>query len=672
MVVPVPTCCEVLLPPSAGHAISTEGGSMADITSFSFVGDWRVTVIGKNAGWSQRVSATDTAAGHVVLAGLPGQSRDVFGDRQAPWTLTIEHNDGSSGWQPNWLNVTRLAGPALEYRVASEDVTTPSSDRDFDDLVIRVEKLGMASQPVPPFAVRPETLQAMPEGVFEASLGRYFMAVRVTNIWTEPWPGRPASGSRTGAVHGSPPQASWSWTRGRRTSRPPWAKRWPGDGWRSARWHRGRRSSIYLKVDVSAAQARKHHVEIQVHTADGAEDIGLVNPKAKAPIQVSRTTYDPTEKAFVSACDVGSMTVAVKELVVDLSTLKRAMAEARRLSRALAPGHGTGSGGATTGGCDPRALDRVRHQLRQFLDGKDVDLCALWRELACCCAGGGPGGPSGGDDDWTEGGDPGLGFFAWPSVVDYAIDYRPPFAGQFGPIPFDDPWWKVLLVIIAIILSLAAGASSVADLANHSDDVVIGTLTRSILNAQSSEPAIQPLPDEPGSIDAAVVTLNGDRALTTAVFSTLDAESGEFYTTTPIVALDGRIDTPGTILTNAQINTIFQNLADNPADPAAQAAVRAYKTGARSGVALGVLSSLDPVAPRSDDGTTVYFLNQVVFTQDGDTTDALSCPGDSGSLWFQQGTNAVIALNHASPGTGLSATACRIEDVMTQLGIRFV
>ena len=643
---------------------------MADITSFSFVGDWRVTVLSKNAGWSQRVSATDTASGHVVLAGLPGQARDVFGDRQTPWTLTIEHNDGSSGWQPNWLNVTRLAGPTLEYRVASEDVTTPSSDRDFDDLVIRVEKLGMASQPVPPFAVRPETLQAMPEGVFEASLGRYFMAVRVTNIWTEPWPASASVGvsdrcrawlAAAGVVVVDSWSANEQATLGQTVaggrvavgSLAPWASK-----------------LVYFKVDVSAAQARKHQVEVQVHTAQGAEDIGLVNPHAKAPIQVSRTTYDPTKKAFVSTCDVGTMTVAVKELVVDLSTLKRAMAEARKLSRAVAPGHGTGSGGATTGGCDPRALDRLRHQLRQFLDGKDVDLCALWRELACCCAGGGPGGPAG-DDDWTEGGDPGLGFFAWPSVVDYAIDYHPPFAGQFGPIPFDDPWWKVLLIIIAIILSLAAGASSVADLANHSDDVVIGTLTRSILNAQSAEPAVQPLPDDPGSIDAAVVTLNGDRALTTAVFSTLDAQSGEFYTTTPIVALDSRIDTPGTILTNAQINTIFQNLADNPADPAAQAAVRAYKTGARSGVALGVLSSLDPVAPRNDDGTTVYFLNQVVFTQDGDTTDALSCPGDSGSLWFQQGTNAVIALNHASPGTGLSATACRIEDVMTQLGIRF-
>ena len=28
----------------------------------------------------------------------------------------------------------------------------------------------------------------MPEGVFEATLGRYLMAVRVQNIWTLAWP----------------------------------------------------------------------------------------------------------------------------------------------------------------------------------------------------------------------------------------------------------------------------------------------------------------------------------------------------------------------------------------------------------------------------------------------------------------------------------------------------
>jgi hypothetical protein len=329
------------------------------------------------------------------------------------------------------------------------------------------------------------------------------------------------------------------------------------------------------------------------------------------------------------------------------------------------------------GGCDPKKLDWVRRQLRAFLEGQRVDLCAVLREVACCCACDGRDGyPGGGgpDDPWTGGKDPGLTFFAWPTVVEYGIEYRPGFTGQFGPFPYEDPWWKILLIIIAIILSIAAAASSVADLANRSDDVVIGTLTRSIMNSVDPPPATDPPATDPGSIDAAVARLNGNRSLTPAVFSVLDAETGEFSTGSPIVGLDSQIDAPGTTLTNAEINAIFQNLANNPGDPAAQAAVRAYKSGARSGLGRGVMAAIVPRSPRQDnDGVTRTFVNQIRFFQDGDNSDGLSCSGDSGSLWLQEGTNAIIALNHGGPinESGDSAIASRIEDVMTTLGIRF-
>src|SRR5262245_49488348 len=162
---------------------------MADATQFPFVGDWRITVTGRDADWGQRVSARGTAAGDVTLGGNTGAVLDVYGNGQAPWTLSIEHNDGQHGWQPNWVRgSSSLAGTRYTWVVESEDNTTSTSDRDFNDLVIRLEKLGMAAQPVPPFAILPSTMQAMPEGVFEATLGRYLMAVRVQNIWTLPWP----------------------------------------------------------------------------------------------------------------------------------------------------------------------------------------------------------------------------------------------------------------------------------------------------------------------------------------------------------------------------------------------------------------------------------------------------------------------------------------------------
>jgi hypothetical protein len=646
---------------------------MAEVTELSFVGDWRVTVINRDAGWSQRAVMRGTAAGDLVLPGSPGMSVDVFGNGQQPWTLHIDHNDGS-GWQPNWLRATTsLGGAAYEFLVGAEDVTTSASDLDFNDLVVRLDKLGMVSQDVPPFAIRPETLQAMPEGIFEATLGRYFMAVRVTNIWTLTWPASArvglsdrcrawlaAAGVQVVDAWSANDQASVGQTvvNGRVAvgALAPWQSK-----------------LIYFKVDVSAAQVRKHQVELQVATDQGDEAVALINKAAKAPISVSRTTYVSTAGVFVSECDVGTLTASIKELTVDLSTFKQAIAAARKIVSGSTPGTG-GTGGAT-GGCDPQSMERLREQLRAFINGKDIDLCALWRQLACCCAGGG-GGPGDDGGDWT-GSAPGIAFFAWPTVVDYTIDYRVPFSGQYGPFPYDDPWWKILLIIIAILLTLAAWASSTADLANRSDSVVIGSVTRSVLNSLSTKPTVNPAPSDPGSIDAAVATLNGHRTLSPAMFTLLDAQSGEFFTATPIVALDGRIDTPGTFLTNAQINALFQNLADNPDDPAAQAALRVYKSGARSGLGLGqlttMMASLIPIAGRVDDGVTRFFLNQLKIFQDADSTDSLSCKGDSGSLWFQQGTNAVIALNHAGPTdeSGSSATACRIEDVINQLGIRF-
>jgi hypothetical protein len=36
------------------------------------------------------------------------------------------------------------------------------------------------------------------------------------------------------------------------------------------------------------------------------------------------------------------------------------------------------------------------------------------------------------------------------------VTYDPPFAGQYGDLPYQDPWWKVLLIILAVILAIAA------------------------------------------------------------------------------------------------------------------------------------------------------------------------------------------------------------------------
>lgn len=40
---------------------------------------------------------------------------------------------------------------------------------------------------------------------------------------------------------------------------------------------------------------------------------------------------------------------------------------------------------------------------------------------------------------------------------------NPPYSGQFGDLPFQDPWWKILLCIIALLLLVAAAIAEAVD-----------------------------------------------------------------------------------------------------------------------------------------------------------------------------------------------------------------
>ena len=100
--------------------------------------------------------------------------------------------------------------------------------------------------------------------------------------------------------------------------------------------------------------------------------------------------------------------------------------------------------------------------------------------------------------------------------------------------------------------------------------------------------------------------------------------------------------------------------------------MRAFKSGSRSGTSSGLLvSAVTPVQPRGpeEDGSTVFFLNQLRFSQDetGNRCPAPAIPARSGS---RNRACAVIGLNHAG-SDGTDAIACRIEDVLAAMGIRF-
>lgn len=50
-----------------------------------------------------------------------------------------------------------------------------------------------------------------------------------------------------------------------------------------------------------------------------------------------------------------------------------------------------------------------------------------------------------------------------PKVLSARLTPTPPYPGQYGDLPFQDPWWKVLLCILAFLLLIAAAIAEAVD-----------------------------------------------------------------------------------------------------------------------------------------------------------------------------------------------------------------
>lgn len=59
-----------------------------------------------------------------------------------------------------------------------------------------------------------------------------------------------------------------------------------------------------------------------------------------------------------------------------------------------------------------------------------------------------------------------------PLEIDVTVVPTPPYGGQYGDLPFEDPWWKILLCIIAVILLIAA---SVVASETDSGEIIVTT-----------------------------------------------------------------------------------------------------------------------------------------------------------------------------------------------------
>jgi hypothetical protein len=376
-----------------------------------------------------------------------------------------------------------------------------------------------------------------------------------------------------------------------------------------------------------------------------------------ARIFVMRAGYNPSTRELVAAVPEGTVYLRLNRVMFERDSLRAAVRHVlRHPCERKPPTVGGGGKGRRDGGGD--GADELRGLLDAVLRGRDVDICkiaALLRECecreACDCDGGGSPGDGGGEATPGSGGlGDGPGSDGWcrfkpvqwlPVDFEYRVVPNPAYAGQFGPMPFDDPWWKVVLIVLAILLAVA---SIIYDyiFAGQDPDFVIGTIS-----AKSDRTT--------SNVDAGLVALNGSRARD---FGVLDAQSDDRNNNLPI---------DGTVGGNIEFDRT-DNGDRGIADALPGAVV--FKSGARSATTRGTVMSVS--YSTSVDG--ILYTNQVrVLPLAAPNDQPLSQGGDSGSLWIDLTSLRPVALNFAGTANddGTEAIANPIRDVVNLLNIHF-
>lgn len=268
-------------------------------------------------------------------------------------------------------------------------------------------------------------------------------------------------------------------------------------------------------------------------------------------------------------------------------------------------------------------------------------------------------------DAVVGGGASSLDVLGYPTGVQYTIAYKDGYFGSTGPSALNQMPWKVLLANAVLQFDLALPGAVSNEWISMADRAVVANVKTSALNAPTTAPTSTPPSTQAGSVDAAAATVRGNRALGSPLFAYLDAQPGEMNTTE--LGTAGTINTPGTFLTNAQIDSLIAN-------PSANGGLEVYKSGAGTGLTRGIISGLTPVLARDDESGTRYFINQLVIVPDPSSTPPpvdgqVAKAGDSGALWLQVSTNKIVGLGH-TVGSG-GAVVSRIQDVMNALQIQF-
>ena len=291
-----------------------------------------------------------------------------------------------------------------------------------------------------------------------------------------------------------------------------------------------------------------------------------------------------------------------------------------------------------------------------MLAGNDVDLCEIQRMLACCCSGGRPG--SGVDRL-----DP---FYLVFTKFGMRVVPKAPYGGQFGEIPYDDPWWKVLLALIAAILALVGALEESAQAAYEDEDLVIGTLHDS----------------ERHHLDAALCKLDTSREL--GFLKVLDAQSNE-DNSTPVEPgnLDGLITVESDFMTVAEV----EELMDEAELSGDLGPLRVFKSGARTGTTFAQIDDwsgtwtrcdLEPEDDCDDAPEEITRFNdedrqtlRFEAAEGEDPANLVSNRGDSGSVWIHFDSKRPVALNHSGNPDANTGTGSMLEYIVDRFGITF-
>jgi hypothetical protein len=589
------------------------------------------------------------------------------------WTVQLQWNNSSgSGWQDSaMITATGSLSPLVIVKFLHADDNVPGSrDGDYDDLIVMCEDLNPAFDVVQrPFAVDRGTLMMMPDGIFDVSQGLQYMGVKIRNEWHfdwEDWMGFMIGVSPTSkaALASQGVQIIDNWS----TQELLAFQQEVDSGFvKVPALKIGEETTIYFKVDVNHANPDKPEVDFVAQRIAWDSAYDTPDRRVDRQIFVSRSTYDPVNQELIAEVPEGRVYMRLKKALVDKYNGEKAVAYARKHPCDRKPPR-PGKSGPTDGmGID---LDDIREDLKDLLEGllngKNINPCRIAELLKKCCDCSGGEGSRGDDgngpDDWTgpwgnpdggglgdgPGGDNWCRFkpFSWlPLEFEYRIVPNPAYVGQFGPLAFEDPWWKVLLIILAVLLAIA---SAIVDAVTAGSDpkFIIGQIA-ALSNRTSS------------NVDAAIATLNGSRGLD---FDLLDAQGDDRNNGLPIVSLDG---------------TIPLDRTDN-GDSGIEDAVSGdivFKSGARSATTRGAVLSTNVTSNvEQDDGTVISYTNQVVvnpLTAPNDQPPSQG--GDSGSVWAKLSTFRPVALNFAGPtdDSGISATANPIRDVVNLFNIHF-